>query len=66
MNLLNVLYLELLYTDNTLSSGNTHSLNPFSLQGSVAIAGAVIRWLRDNLGIIKSSEEIGEYALVKS
>ena len=29
------------------------------LQGSVAIAGACIRWLRDNLGIIKSSEESG-------
>uniref|UniRef100_A0ABI7YRQ5 glycerol kinase n=1 Tax=Felis catus TaxID=9685 RepID=A0ABI7YRQ5_FELCA len=30
----------------------------YALEGSVAIAGAVIRWLRDNLGIIKSSEEI--------
>lgn len=30
-----------------------------SSQGSVAIAGAVVRWLRDNLGIIKSSAEIG-------
>uniref|UniRef100_A0A8C7BEN0 glycerol kinase n=1 Tax=Neovison vison TaxID=452646 RepID=A0A8C7BEN0_NEOVI len=33
----------------------------YALEGSVAIAGAVIRWLRDNLGIIKTSEEIGEY-----
>uniref|UniRef100_A0A8C7BKR3 glycerol kinase n=1 Tax=Neovison vison TaxID=452646 RepID=A0A8C7BKR3_NEOVI len=32
----------------------------YALEGSVAIAGAVIRWLRDNLGIIKTSEEIGE------
>ncbi|XP_047575951.1 glycerol kinase 2 [Lutra lutra] len=30
----------------------------YALEGSVAIAGAVIRWLRDNLGIIKTSEEI--------
>lgn len=30
-----------------------------SLQGSVAIAGAVVRWLQDNLGIISSSEELG-------
>ncbi|KAB1253034.1 Glycerol kinase, partial [Camelus dromedarius] len=30
--------------------------------GSVAIAGAVIRWLRDNLGIIKTSEEIEKLA----
>ncbi|XP_007165664.1 glycerol kinase 2 [Balaenoptera acutorostrata] len=29
----------------------------YALEGSVAIAGAVIRWLRDNLGIIKTSEE---------
>ena len=29
------------------------------LQGSVAIAGACIRWLRDNLGIIKDSAESG-------
>lgn len=29
------------------------------LQGSVAIAGAVVRWLQDNLGIIGSSEELG-------
>lgn len=38
---------------------------PFPSQGSVAIAGAVIRWLRDNLGIIQTSEEIGEYVLTK-
>jgi len=31
------------------------------LQGSVAIAGAVVRWLRDNLGIVKTSQEVGEY-----
>lgn len=29
-------------------------------QGAIAIAGACVRWLRDNLGIIKTSEEIGE------
>lgn len=28
-------------------------------QGSVAIAGAVVRWLQDNLGLIGSSEELG-------
>lgn len=33
------------------------------LQGSVAIAGAVVRWLRDNLGIADSSQEIGEYGV---
>ena len=36
------------------------TLRLFVMQGSVAIAGAAVRWLRDNLGIIKSSSEIGE------
>uniref|UniRef100_A0AAX7SQA9 glycerol kinase n=1 Tax=Astatotilapia calliptera TaxID=8154 RepID=A0AAX7SQA9_ASTCA len=31
-------------------------------QGSVAIAGAVVRWLQDNLGIIGSSEELEKLA----
>ncbi|KAM9737108.1 glycerol kinase-like [Dama dama] len=34
----------------------------YALEGSVAIAGAVVRWLRDNLGIIKTSEEIEKLA----
>ncbi|XP_028935451.1 glycerol kinase isoform X2 [Ornithorhynchus anatinus] len=34
----------------------------YALEGSVAIAGAVIRWLRDNLGIAKSSDEIEKLA----
>ncbi|KAM7155982.1 glycerol kinase-like isoform 1-T1 [Molossus nigricans] len=34
----------------------------YALEGSVAIAGALIRWLRDNLGIINSSEEVEKLA----
>ncbi|KAJ7404901.1 Glycerol kinase [Pitangus sulphuratus] len=34
----------------------------YALEGSVAIAGAVVRWLRDNLGIVKSSEEVEKLA----
>ncbi|KAM6176747.1 glycerol kinase 2 [Erethizon dorsatum] len=34
----------------------------YALEGSVAIAGAVVRWLKDNLGIIKTSEEIEKLA----
>ncbi|XP_051841019.1 glycerol kinase isoform X8 [Antechinus flavipes] len=34
----------------------------YALEGSVAIAGAVVRWLRDNLGILESSEEIENLA----
>lgn len=28
-------------------------------QGSIAVAGGVVRWLRDNLQIIKDSSDIG-------
>jgi glycerol kinase len=30
----------------------------FALEGSVAMAGALVQWLRDNLGLIKDSTEI--------
>jgi glycerol kinase len=30
----------------------------YALEGSVAIAGALVQWLRDNLGIIRESSEI--------
>src|ERR1044071_190050 len=30
----------------------------YALEGSIFIAGAVVQWLRDGLGIIKSSTEI--------
>ncbi len=30
----------------------------YALEGSVAIAGALVQWLRDNLGIIKASKEV--------
>ncbi len=30
----------------------------YALEGSIAIAGALIQWLRDNLGLIQSSAEI--------
>uniref|UniRef100_A0A667XRD7 Probable glycerol kinase n=1 Tax=Myripristis murdjan TaxID=586833 RepID=A0A667XRD7_9TELE len=34
----------------------------YALEGSVAIAGAVVRWLKDNLGIIDGSEELEKLA----
>src|SRR5579859_3249192 len=34
----------------------------YALEGSVAIAGALVQWLRDNLGLIRSSSEIEELA----
>jgi glycerol kinase len=34
----------------------------FALEGSVFVAGAVVQWLRDGLGIIRSSGEVGALA----
>ncbi len=34
----------------------------YALEGSIAIAGALIQWLRDNLGLIKKSSEVEELA----
>uniref|UniRef100_A0A8C0IER8 glycerol kinase n=1 Tax=Bubo bubo TaxID=30461 RepID=A0A8C0IER8_BUBBB len=34
----------------------------YALEGSVAIAGAVVRWLRDNLGIVKTAQEVEKLA----
>uniref|UniRef100_A0A3B4GFL9 Probable glycerol kinase n=1 Tax=Pundamilia nyererei TaxID=303518 RepID=A0A3B4GFL9_9CICH len=34
----------------------------FALEGSVAIAGAVVRWLKDNMGMVQSSSEIEKLA----
>ncbi len=34
----------------------------YALEGSVAITGALVQWLRDNLGLIASSAEIEELA----
>ena len=30
----------------------------YALEGSIAIAGALVQWLRDNLGVIENSEDI--------
>lgn len=34
----------------------------YALEGSVAVAGSSIQWLRDNMGIIKSAKQINELA----
>ena len=34
----------------------------YALEGSVAITGALVQWLRDNLGLINNSEEIEQLA----
>jgi glycerol kinase len=35
----------------------------YALEGSIAIAGALVQWLRDNLGLIQASHEIETLAL---
>ncbi|KAL6285993.1 glycerol kinase [Prunus yedoensis var. nudiflora] len=35
----------------------------YAIEGSIAIAGAAVQWLRDSLGIIKSAKEIEDLAL---
>ena len=30
----------------------------YALEGSIAIAGALVQWLRDNLGLIEKSSDI--------
>jgi len=34
----------------------------YALEGSIAITGALVQWLRDNLGLIKKSAEVEELA----
>jgi glycerol kinase len=34
----------------------------YSLEGSIAIAGALVQWLRDNLGLISKASEVEELA----
>jgi glycerol kinase len=34
----------------------------FALEGSIAITGALVQWLRDNLGLIRSASEIEDLA----
>lgn len=35
----------------------------YSLEGSIAVAGAAITWLRDNLGIIRNAPEVEDLAM---
>ncbi|MDR2397425.1 MAG: glycerol kinase GlpK [Spirochaetaceae bacterium] len=45
----------------TLAAGLDDQLQ-YALEGSVFVGGAVIKWLRDELGLISLSEQAGEYA----
>ncbi|KAK9690414.1 hypothetical protein RND81_09G126200 [Saponaria officinalis] len=58
---------EIVHSKHGLLSTMAFKLGPsappnYALEGSIAIAGAAVQWLRDSLGIIKSSSEIEELA----
>lgn len=58
---------EILKSTHGLLSTLAYKLGPsaptnYALEGSIAIAGAAVQWLRDGLGIIKQASEIEELA----
>ncbi|KAL8501996.1 hypothetical protein ACS0TY_021216 [Phlomoides rotata] len=59
---------EVIQSKHGLLSTLAYKLGPqapanYALEGSIAIAGAGVQWLRDSLGIIKKASEIEELAL---
>jgi glycerol kinase len=46
----------------TTSAAQPDGTPAYALEGSVFVAGAVVQWLRDGLGMIRSSNEIGPLA----
>ncbi len=57
------------FSSNNLLSTIAWKINgqmTYALEGSVFIAGAVVQWLRDSLGIIKSSAEVEKLAATVS
>jgi glycerol kinase len=40
--------------------GDTHAV--YALEGSIAIAGALVQWMRDNLGLVTKSSDIEDLA----
>ncbi|MFD1713271.1 glycerol kinase GlpK [Amnibacterium flavum] len=57
---------EIVKSDNGLLTTLGYKLGDeephYALEGSIAVTGSLIQWLRDNLGIIKSAPEIEELA----
>ncbi|KAH6782016.1 Actin-like ATPase superfamily protein [Perilla frutescens var. frutescens] len=59
---------EIIQSTHGLLSTLAYKLGPkaptnYALEGSIAIAGAAVQWLRDSLGIIKTASEIEELAM---
>ncbi|WP_111893429.1 glycerol kinase GlpK [Acinetobacter sp. MB5] len=56
---------QLQYSQNkllTTLAWNCQNRTHYALEGSVFMAGAIVQWLRDGLGIIKSSQDIEKLA----
>ncbi|PWN54505.1 putative glycerol kinase [Violaceomyces palustris] len=54
-------------SDNGLLSTIAYKAGPnapvhYALEGSIAVAGSAVKWVRDSLGLIKDASEIGELA----
>lgn len=47
---------------STVAWQKTGCTTQFALEGSVFMAGAIVQWLRDNLGFIKESHEVEQLA----
>ncbi|WP_445115107.1 glycerol kinase GlpK [Acinetobacter sp. WZC-1] len=57
--------MEIQYSNNqllTTLAWNCQNQTSYALEGSVFMAGAIVQWLRDNLGIIKNSAEVEQLA----
>ncbi|MFN2120763.1 MAG: glycerol kinase GlpK [Anaerolineales bacterium] len=46
----------------TVAYALDHSHPVYALEGSIAVAGALVQWLRDNLGLIQQSAEVENLA----
>ncbi len=57
---------EIVFSDNGLLTTVCYKIGDraavYALEGSVAVAGSLVQWFRDNLGMIKSAPEIEELA----
>lgn len=58
---------EIVHSEHGLLTTLAYKLGPeaptnYALEGSIAIAGAAVQWLRDSLGIIEKASEIEELA----
>lgn len=57
---------ELVFSENGLLSTVCYKIGDqpavYALEGSIAVAGSLVQWLRDNLGMIKESKDIQELA----